>query len=371
MAKIVHFSSVHPTFENRIFHKQCAGLARHGHEVILLSPHETAEVVDGVSIVPVFRPASRLARFTLTACDIVRRALAAKADLYHFHDPELIPAGLFLRLCGRRVIYDVHEDLPRQIMHKEWIPGVLKPAVAAVVGLCESVACRMMSALVVAEPVTARRFRGARRIAMIQNFPRLEEFGLVDQFVPLNERPADVVYIGAITRARGAREMVQAIARVPPILRARLLLGGSIDDELLQELQRLDGWKSTDYLGVLSRSQVLSVLNRSRIGLVVLHPTPKYLEAWPTKLFEYMMMKMPVIASNFPLWQEIVENAECGFTVDPTDPAAIAELITRLLSDAQAAAALGEHGANCVVEKYNWSVEEQKLLELYRAVLAP
>lgn len=370
MAKIVHFSSVHPTFENRIFHKQCAGLARHGHEVILLSPHDHAEVVEGVSIQPVFRPGGRLSRFTLTACDIVRRALAAKADLYHFHDPELIPAGLFLRLCGRRVIYDVHEDLPRQIMHKEWIPALLKPLIAATVGLCEAVACRMMSALVAAEPVTARRFRGARQMAMVQNFPRLEESGLVDQFVPLDERPAGVAYIGAITRARGAREMVQAIGQVPPELNARLLLGGGIDDELLQELKQLDGWKSTDYLGVLSRSQVLSVLNRARIGLVVLHPTPKYLEAWPTKLFEYMMMKMPVIASDFPLWKDIVDEARCGFTVNPTDPPAIAALLTRLLSDPKEATTLGEHGARCVLEKYNWSVEEQKLLELYRAVLA-
>src|SRR5947199_8635423 len=110
MAKIVHMTSVHSALDPRIFAKECVALAAAGHDVTLIAADDSDAVREGVKIRCVKRPSGRLARMLVTSCSVFRTALAERADVYHFHDPELIPWGLVLRVLGKRVIYDVHED---------------------------------------------------------------------------------------------------------------------------------------------------------------------------------------------------------------------------------------------------------------------
>ena len=85
----------------------------------------------------------------------------------------------------------------------------------------------------------------------------------------------------------------------------------------------------------------------------------------PIKLFEYMAAGMPVIASDFPLWREIVTDAGCGLLVNPEDAPAIAAAINRLLGDESMARQMGEAGRQAVLSRYSWSAEAQKLVALY------
>ena len=82
-----------------------------------------------------------------------------------------------------------------------------------------------------------------------------------------------------------------------------------------------------------------------------------------------MAAGLPVIASNFPLWKEIVEGHECGYCIEPDNPRVLGETVEYLLERDWLRAQMGENGRKAVLEKFNWSREAQRLLQLYKKLL--
>ena len=299
---------------------------------------------------------------------VLHAALAEDADLYHFHDPELIPVGLWLKARGKRVLYDVHEHVPQQIRAKTWIsPWLRRPMSAGMVAI-EGGSTRLFDGVVAATPTIASRFPADKTVT-VQNFPIVGEFRQ-RAGVPYRQRAATVAYVGGLTAQRGAWEMVRAMGCLPEGLGARLQLAGAFQPEQLQgELEAAPAWPLVDCAGWLSRGEVADFLGRARIGMVTLHPLPNYQDAYPIKLFEYMAAGIPVVASDFPLWRRIVEDAGCGLLADPLDPNAIAAAIQWLLEHEDEAEAMGRRGQRAVIEQYNWDVEAKKLLDFYHSLL--
>jgi len=361
--KIVHLTSAHPRHDIRIFIKECCTLARAGHDVTLVVADGLgAEVKNGVRIHDVgAKSGGRLLRMTRTVERVYRATLALKPDVAHFHDPELMLAALKLKKAGIKVVYDVHEDLPRQILAKHWIPGALRPLLSRVLEIMENRAARRFDAIVTSTPHICQRFAALNpRSLAICNYPILEEL-LHD--TPWSARRNQVCYLGGIARIRGIEPILAAL----PAVDTRLNLAGIWSESGLKEtLQQTPGWAQVNDLGVLDRGAVAEVLAHSKVGLVTLFPTPNYVDALPIKLFEYMAAGMPVVSSDFPVWRAIVDDAGCGLLVDPQDPAAIAAALTQLLSDDAAAAAMGARGRLAVQEKYSWAAEGDKLKALYQ-----
>jgi len=186
---------------------------------------------------------------------------------------------------------------------------------------------------------------------------------------PAPARERAVCYVGGIFRTRGALQMVRAVAKVPGL---KLLLCGTFEDAAIEhELRAEPGWANVEYLGVVGRAEVREVMARSQAGLVTLLPLPSYLDALPIKMFEYMSASLPVVASDFALWRDIVERHACGLCVDPADPAAIAAALRQLLDDPEGAQRMGRAGREAVTAHYHWPVAEQRLLGLYRDLIGP
>jgi hypothetical protein len=145
----------------------------------------------------------RLHRMTAKGVAIGREAVRLKADIYHVHDPELLPLALLLRLLNKRVIYDIHEDLPRTILYKHYIPVALRPFLMAVVESLENAAARRMTGLIAATPAIAERFRAINsHTEVVNNFPEMNEVSPVEPH-PWSERRLSVTYIGGISAERG------------------------------------------------------------------------------------------------------------------------------------------------------------------------
>ncbi len=354
--------------DTRIYSKQCKALAEAGCEVVLIAADAENGDSEGVSIRGVPKPRNRLNRITITVWKTFREALRQRADIYHFHDPELLLAGLLLKMLGKRVIYDVHEDLPRQMLTKYWIPAWSRRLLSCIVERLENFAARWMDGVVAVTPTIARRFN-PRKTVIVCNYPRLEDFAS-SEVSSYSDRPANVAYVGGISRERGSVEMIQAMSFLPKEKNVRLKLGGSVDPPKLEnELKSLSGFENTDLLGFLSQRSVSRLLAEVRVGLVVLHPTHNYVDAFPVKLFEYMAAGLPVVASDFPLWKEIVGSSSCGLLVDPMDPRAIADAIQWLLTHPEEAEKMGEQGRKAAFTRYNWESEERKLFDFYCKIL--
>jgi glycosyltransferase involved in cell wall biosynthesis len=361
--------SVHPPFDTRIFHKEAKTLVRAGYEVVLIAQHEKSEVVDGVKVVALPRPRNRFARIFGLTWQAFRLALRERADVYHFHDPELLPIGVLLKFFTRaKVIYDVHEDVPQQILTKHWIPALLGRPLAEVFNAFEKLLTRVLDAVVVATEGIAEKFARFGPI-VIHNYPNLEMLPRPSKGCGGGKGKV-LVYVGGISKLRGAIEMVRALEYLNPSLEVYLELIGRFEpEELAKELQALPGYKRVRFLGWLPWEEAWQQAQRAVAGLVLFHPAPNHTDSLPNKLFEYMAAGLPVVASNFPLWKEIVEGNRCGITVDPLDPKAIARAIEYLLTHPEEARRMGENGRRAVEEKYNWGKDAEKLVRLYRNLL--
>jgi glycosyltransferase involved in cell wall biosynthesis len=367
--RVVQLTSAHFVFDPRIFCKISKSLSRAGYEVIVVARHDRDETVEGVHIAAVAKVYGRLRRMTVTLWQIYRKALALDGDIYHFHDPELIPAALRLRLAGKHVVYDAHENLPSTVLHKDYLPKRMRGAVAWAAEHCERFAAGKFSAVIGATPAIADRFRHVNsRSVVVHNFPVAEEM-VRDRALAWEHRALVVAYLGSISRARGIFELLQAISRVQTV-ECRLALAGWFSQPgLKEEISKLPGASRVDCLGRLSREQITDLLARVRAGIAVLHPEPNFINSKPTKLFEYMYAGIPVVASDFPVWREIIENAKCGLLVDPRKPNEIAGAIEYLLTHPAAAEEMGRRGRATAEKFFNWKTEERTLLDLYRSIL--
>lgn len=365
--KIGHLTSVHARYDTRIFLKQCRSLASARYQVSLVVADGLGdEEKDGVRILDAGRPSGRLDRMLGATRRVLARARSLDADLYQLHDPELLPAGLALKRAGARVVFDAHEDLPRQILSKPYLHPALRGVVSAAAARFERFACGRLDHVVAATPNIRAKFAAmGMPVVDVNNFPMAGEF---EADVPWTAKEHQVCYVGGIATVRGIREVVTAMALC--MSGARLELGGKFGERgLREEVTALPGWTMVDERGFLSRAGVRGVFERSVAGLVTLHPTTAYLDSLPVKMFEYMSAGLPVIASNFPLWREIVEGNACGVCVDPMSPHEIAAAIDYLVENPDIARTMGENGRRAVLERYNWTAEERKLLELYARIV--
>ena len=373
--KIAHLTNVHPRGDTRIRVKEVGTLAQvFGEPVALIVQDGKGDSVEEGGRVRVIDtgppPGNRLARMTMGVWRMGRATLATRPQVAHFHDPELMMLGFALKCLGYRVVYDAHEDVPRQILMKFWLPAWVRRPVSWVMALIEWLAGRVFDGIVSAVPEIAGRFPSTKTV-LVQNFSIPAEFE-TEKAISYQERPPHFAYVGAISLLRGVREMVEALGRVHSNDRVRLRLAGVFQPAALQaEIETMPNWVQGEFLGWTDRRQTAELLGSVRAGLVTLHPTQNYQDAYPVKMFEYMVAGLPVIASDFPLWRRLMERGgKCGILVNPQDPQAIAQAMQWILEHPAEAEEMGRRGREAARRYYNWDREADKLIALYQNLLA-
>lgn len=362
-ASVVQFTTVHMPSDPRLS-LQCASLLKAGWKVSLVAT-EGRLAVPELTHLTIPTQSSRLRRVFLSSWHAFARVYKSGAKICHFHDPELIPVGMVLSMLGRKVIYDVHEDMPLQILSKKWLSTWIRRPIAVLTNAVEWVATRVFfSGVVAATPIIAQRFP-AKITTTIHNFPKIVAPAALPSMRPLQERADRAIYVGSINEHRGVLELIQSLQfRKNP--QSSMILCGKFHSAALEaECRALPTWNRVDFRGWQTREQVQQAMSEAKVGLVTLGPTLNYIESYPIKLFEYMSMGLPVVASDFPIWRDIVERVGSGLLVDPQNPEEIAAAMDWLMEHPDEAAQMGANGKKAIAEHYNWASQEAKLLALY------
>jgi len=380
MVKVSILSTVHNALDTRIFFREAKSLQKAGYQVTLIAQYpEKREVIDGILIagLPVIN--NRFQRFLL-GWRAFWKAIRLQSDVYHFHDPELILVGVFLRLWTRKpVIYDVHEFYPDAIMERRWIPSPLKGVLSWFFDVLEKACAGFFSAIITADEEISNRFQGRGfPVQTIYNFPeRHYFFGEDDNFDEPEKYNTQLIYVGSLTAQRGLWVMLEMmeILLEDYQLDVGLWLVGKIGDEKdRKELERRLSDQSklqrrVTFVGWVPFDQLPSYLRSSDIGLVPLLPIPKFYKNIPTKQFEYMAAGLPVVGSDLPPIRKFLEESQAGIVAAPGDPTSFAEKVAYLIRKPVCAAEMGLYGKKATKEQYNWKSEEIKLIELYQALL--
>ena len=366
MVKVVHLTSVHLPDDIRIFYKELCTLSAAGFSMVLIaSGKKIRNLNKEIRFIYTKRYKNRFLRMTITCWEMYKLALKEKADVYHFHDSELLWVGLLLKKRGAKVIYDSHENTSQQILNKIWIAEFFRKIMSYCFFVFETFIVKRLDYIIAATPSIKNHFykNGINRCVDVNNYPIIEEFVNSNEFNTIENQ---ICYVGGISKTRGIEQMISAIDALNDI---KLVLAGKFETPKLREkCIELSGWTRVIELGFVSRKKVQEIMSQSRIGLLLLHPIDNYIDSYPIKLFEYMLSEIPVIASDFPLWRSIVEKNNCGICVDPLDLKAITKAIKYIISHPQKAKDMGKNGRNLVLNKFNWSSEAAKLLNVYKKI---
>lgn len=357
--KICHVTSVHKPTDGRIFERECSSLAK-VYDVTLIAPNVDDYEKNGVHIKGVVLPQSRLKRQGCLGT-VYRRMIEVDADVYHFHDPELIPLGVKIKKAGKRVIFDSHENVPVLILGKTYIPFFLRKLVSRAYEYYERDSFKKFDALVTVTPEIVERLTKINsNTYMLTNFPLYKDNSKKRTW------KRKIVFAGLVSPIWKLENIIKAIEDIDVIFE----LAGPVSDDYLSKLKNLPAWKKVNYHGIISHQDVQQLLAECSIGMAVsTDDNPnigcKKGSVGVTKIFEYMMAGIPVIATNLTSWVPIIEGYDCGVCVECNDIESIKNNIYTILNDMDAAKRMGDNGIRAIQDKFCWQKQEDNLLSLY------
>lgn len=362
--QICHVTSVHSAKDDRIFYRECLSLTRAGYAVFEIAPNIEDCIIEDVKIFGVSVSTNKWKRGLFSKRIVYNKCVEVNADIYHFHDPELIPVGIKLKKKHNKcVVFDSHEDVPAQILTKEWLPIFLRKPISKLYALYEKQMLSRYDALVSVTPIIIDRLKKINENTFqVTNFPFVEEY---DE--DIRGWGDSICFAGTISQQRLHHNILQAIRDIPNV---RYRLAGKGDEAYLAELKENPAWTKVEYIGRIPFTDVNQFVSKSSIGIVLndYYPNVGYKQGTLgiIKFFEFMQIGLPVICTDFILWKEIIDEWKCGICVNPHDIEAIRNAIIYLIENKDIAKQMGDNGRRAVIKKYNWSTQEKILLEMYR-----
>jgi glycosyltransferase involved in cell wall biosynthesis len=368
--KVCHIISAFHRHDTRIFWKQCRSLAKAGFEVTLLANDSGSdEVKENVRIVTTgISNTSRFQRMLLSRRSLYKKAYEIDADIYEVHDPEILPLGLKLLKKGKYVVFDSHEDFPNQLLEKDWIPMRFRKVLSWMAKSYYDRNIKKFSAVLSVTPHIVDSLKNSSdNVHLITNFPIIEENFKVDSLEEYLQRKPQLCYAGTIYTTSMQENILEALNDIEFV---RYIMVGTIEENYLNLLARHKSWSRVNFIKRVSKEDLMKIYHEVTIGIVLFDYSPnvgyKRGSLGNNKIFEYMHSGLPIICTDFELWQEIINKYKCGICVNPHNIDEIRNAISYLTDNKAEAYEMGQNGRKAVLNEYNWNSQEKVYVEIFR-----
>lgn len=369
--RICHVTSMHGRDDDRIYQRACLGLARAGHEVVLVATEGAGIMDSDITVVPV-KKRSGLRRRVFSSIEAVLKARRLSADIYHFHDPDLLPWAPLLKRDGAVVIYDVHENYVSRAVK---LPPPIRGVAGRLIRGFEKLIIRRISGYTAVTETMAGLFADTGApYAVIRNtvdVSRLEGLELPE---PDETAPPVIYTSGTNAPARNCAEMVRVLPLVlERFPKVRMMFAGRYSPGYQEELRRtaeeMGVGHALDLEGMLPWEENFIRTAGAFCGCVLYERNENNLVTIPNRLFEYMYCGIPVVAEDLPELRKIMDAVGCGILVDSRDPEALAEGFCYLLEDPARAREMGRRGRRAIEEEWGYQEDVRNTLDLYERLL--
>ena len=370
--KICHITSMHDWDDDRIFQRACVGLAREGHEVTLIATFDGSDIIDDVKIVGI-QPRKNFRRRIFSSSEALIKAYNTDADIYHFHDPDLLPWMLMLKLTGKRIVYDIHENYVVRFF--QWnMPKPLRGILANLFSYFENAVIRRIDGVVATSISMADIYKNApKNKVIVRNMHDIERLKKVDTNVEKDTFP--VIYTsGTNGPNRNCKQMIDALPlildKIPNVI---MRVAGNFPSGYMSFLKQyaaeLGVEKHYELLGYKPYFEHFQRTLKVHIGCVFLKNDFNCINTTSNRLFEYMYCGLPILAENLPEPRRVIEDTGCGLLVDSTSPESIAEGALYLLNNPEEMAEMGRRGREAVLTKYNFNMDLKGLIRFYKEII--
>lgn len=380
-AKVCMITTDHSAFDDRLFYKESRSLLKNGYYVYIVTAAKKYEKdkinkYTNLKIEHVkTKTKSRVLNWILRLSKLFIKSLHTHADIYHCHEPDTFLIAILLKIfTKKKIIYDVYE------CYQDVVPlskGLSKYFLIVMLYLFEPLFCRFADGIITADSEIAKRYKNFNEnICVLYNFPCLDIFKSQINQTDVEEKSRGqnvIIYVGGMSEERGVLELIKAVHKVSKTCSSvKLLLVGwfgtkDFEEKCAEYIKSNNLERNIEFIGSVPHTKIPDYIFSADIGAVLLQPIQKFYKNIPTKQFEYMACGKPVIGSNLPPISRYVGDA-CGILVDPTNIDEIANAMIYLVEHPEEAKRMGKNGKKAILERYNWTKEEKKLLDFYKKI---
>lgn len=360
--KICHVTSSHQRYDGRILEKECLSLSKKYDTYLLCADIKENEKINEVNIVSInFKPKNRYERFFKVMSKLYKKSIELDCDIYHLHDPELLNIALKLKNKGKKVIFDSHEDYPSCISERKWIPKRFRKMVSQLYSIKEKRVLKKIDAVITVTPAVLNRIsKYNKNVVMVTNYP------IIEKEIKRKSVKNTMCFAGGISSQWMHHNILKAIDKID----IKYIIAGNNENTYFDSLKQIKGYKKVEAIGKISKKEVKELYSTSTIGIAlndyVANVGFHEGSLGNTKIFEYMEAGLPIVATDFNLWYDIIEKNKCGICVNPNNINQITNAIKYMLDNPKKAIEMGKNGRRLVEEKYNWNTQEKILFDLYR-----
>jgi glycosyltransferase involved in cell wall biosynthesis len=367
--KICHVISGYFRNDPRVFQRQCKSIIKAEYEVsILTNDGGSNEILDDIYIYSCGRFWKNRIKIILFAKhQFFKKAIEIDADIYQLHSPELISLGLELKRRGKIIIYDAHEDLPKHILEKDWIPSFLRKPISLIIDAYMKRALKKYDEIISPHShVVDYLVNVNKNVTLITNFAKFDSSLNYDLSHYLS-RENSICYSGTVYLHSNQEFILDAISNIENL---KYQIVGFIDKNHKKQLSERKGFEKLLFLDRIPWEELNNFYSKSLIGMVIIDYKQNLGNKKGTyavnKMFEYMQAGLPIICSDYDLWKDVVNKYKCGICVEPQNTRQIEDAIRYLIGNKEKAYEMGQNGRKGVREEYNWSTQEREYLKIFR-----